>query len=458
MTPAPLLFDDERIGVVVLVAYFGGVLLAAELWARLGRPRPELPRKLVHVAGGIGCLFFPLLTRSWIPVLVLSAGLSAIFALAHRIGFLPSLHGVQRSGRGAEYYPLAVLAAFVLSQGRLWLYLAAVLTLAVADGFAALIGGRYGTIGYRIEDSRKSVEGSLVFLVIAFLAVHLPVLLLTDLPRAVCVLASLHVAVLVTGLEAIALRGTDNLWVPLGVMYILVKITAQPLEEVIYQNVSLLLIAAGIALASARVPLFQAGASLVVMLYVYGCWALGGWHWALPLFTGFAFLLASGYGIRPAFPGAARIGVRATERAVIPIFCVLLLANTLHQHRTFYGPFLAGNAVVVALTLTRRVLASAPPSRGRRFVALVLAATIATASVTIPPLLVQPAVIGSAPLAVLAIVIAAMLGNAAVDARRTDPAPVWTRLRIALSLAAAAAVWGLQETGVIPPWDPFQRW
>jgi dolichol kinase len=40
-------------------------------------------------------------------------------------------------------------------------------------------------VRYEVEDEKKSLEGSLVFLVIAFLAIHLPVLLMTDLPRPV---------------------------------------------------------------------------------------------------------------------------------------------------------------------------------------------------------------------------------------------------------------------------------
>jgi hypothetical protein len=111
-----------------------------------------------------------------------------------------------------------------------------VLVLAVGNAFAALIGSRYGVIRYEVEDETKSLEGSLVFLVIAFLAIHLPTLQMTDLSRPVCVLAALLVAALVTGFEAIALEGADNLFIPLAVVIILGKITTKPLSEVVYHD------------------------------------------------------------------------------------------------------------------------------------------------------------------------------------------------------------------------------
>jgi phytol kinase len=191
---------SDLIGAAVLSAVFVGFLAAAELWRRFGHPQPEWTRKLVHVGGGLSCLLFPFLVESrWI-VLGLALVLTALFAGAARLGLLKSLHGVERRSRGAEYYPLAVFLVLVLAGERTWLYVAAVLVLAVADGFAALVGSRYGVVRYGVEDGgRKSLEGSLVFFLLAFLAIHLPTLLMSDLPRPITVLAAVLVALLVTG-------------------------------------------------------------------------------------------------------------------------------------------------------------------------------------------------------------------------------------------------------------------
>src|SRR5262245_11059504 len=150
--------------------------------------------------------------------------LSAIFWSAHRLGRLASLHGVERRSRGVEYYPLVVYALFVLTRTQPWLYVASLLTLAVSDALAALIGTRYGRVRYGVDGESKSLEGSLAFLVATCLVVELPLVLWNDpsLPGPPsCALAALLTSALVTGFEAVSLGGRDNLWVPLGTYFVL---------------------------------------------------------------------------------------------------------------------------------------------------------------------------------------------------------------------------------------------
>ena len=76
-------------------------------------PKPEHTRKLVHLGGGIACLFFPfLVTSPWVVLALALAAHRALRGLGSRFGFLKSLHGIGRRSRGAEYYPLSVCLAF----------------------------------------------------------------------------------------------------------------------------------------------------------------------------------------------------------------------------------------------------------------------------------------------------------------------------------------------------------
>jgi hypothetical protein len=202
--------------------------------------------------------------------------------------------------------------------------------------------------------------------------------------------------------------------------------------------------------------MFHAGASLVFVLYMYGCWALGGWPWALPLFSGFAVFLVSWYALRLDGEAPARIGVRAAERAVIPVFAVLLLANTLHAHREFHGPFLAANATLLALALSRRLARRA--GEAARWPALLAGAVVSAAAIGLPSWIVQGGVRPGAPLALLAVTIAVQGTGIVLDRRRTDPEPRWPWSRVVVCVVAAALVWGGQAAGIIPPWNPHQRW
>jgi phytol kinase len=441
-------------GAVILSALFLSLIVLAELWRRFGNPEAEWTRKLVHLGGGMTCLFFPFLVRSPWVVLAMAAPLTGLFVAGSKLGFLKSLHGVKRRSRGAEYYPLAVFLTFVLTQGRPWLYLSAVLVLAVADAFAALIGSQYGRIRYEVEDETKSLEGSLVFLVLAFLAIHLPTLLLTDLPRPVCVLAALLVAALVTGFEAISLEGADNLFIPLAVVLILAKITSKPLPEIVFQNLSLFAICLGVALVVWRSRSMNVGGAISFILFTYGAWSLGNWRWSLPAFLGFGLYVLLWRLVAPPHH-ASGIKVRLIVRTVLPAFAMLAVANGLDRGETFYGPYLGAIGAALAFALDTGVF-RLERRHGREWIfgALGLGALAVLATALLPWLL-QPRHDPIPLLALLVTVMGLSLLNAALELR--DPALPrsrdWTAWRFLLSFVAAGVVLGLQALGVVPLWE-----
>jgi hypothetical protein len=168
------------------------------------------------------------------------------------------------------------------------------------------------------------------------------------------VLAALLVAALVTGFEAISLEGADNLFVPLAVVVILGKITTKPLSEVVFQNLSLLAICLAIGLAVWRFRSFNVGGAIAFILFAYGTWSLGSWVWALPVLVGFAGYLAAWR--RFALPGhGSAVKVRNVARALLPPFTMLLLANSLGRYETFFAPYLATSAAVIAFSLNAGV-------------------------------------------------------------------------------------------------------
>ena len=208
----------------------------------------------------------------------------------------------------ASTIPISIFLVFWITHDQPWIYLSAVLVLAVADAFAALVGGRYGSIHFTVEDNTKSLEGSLVFLVVAFLAIQQPLLHMTEIPRLVCTLAALYTAILVTGFEAVSLGGTDNLFIPIGVSFVLPRILAKPVDGILYQTASLMGLCLIIGLACRVIPSFNPGGSIGIMLFAYGAWSLGSESWALPIMTGFAGYMVLLFRFR--LPGGRRTNVR----------------------------------------------------------------------------------------------------------------------------------------------------
>lgn len=440
----------DYVGAALLGAMFAAILVAAELWARLGKPKPEWTRKFVHLGGGLVCLFFPFLVKSPWVVLAMAAALAGLFALGARTHLLTCLHGVERRSRGSEYYPLAVFLVFLVARDRLWLYVSSLLVLAVADAFAALVGGKYGVIRYEVEEEHKSLEGSLVFLIITFLALHLPMLLMTDLPRAVCVLAALLVAVLLTGMEAIALRGADNILVPICACVVLSKITTKTLPEIAHQNLSLAGLCLAVGLLAWRSRRFNVGGSIALILFGYAAWSLGSRLWALPLLIGFFVYVLAGLLAAPEQHPVLK--VRVVVRAVLPALTMLVAANASSRYAYFYGPYLAAATVAIAFGL-RGHLMWYWPERGRSRTASALFGLVAWAAVVLPAWWTLHDGV-SCLLAPGAVCVLLCFVDAAVmpEYESEDPGGLWPASRFLLTAGGAGIVLILQVADVLPAW------
>ena len=110
---------------------------------------------------------------------------------------------------------------FLLSAGDPTLFCIPVLILTLPDTAAALVGRRYGRLRYQSFGSTKSAAGSLAFLVVAFPAIYIPLVLFAGAGLGEAFLISLTLSLLLMLIEAVAARGLDNLFLPLGAFFLL---------------------------------------------------------------------------------------------------------------------------------------------------------------------------------------------------------------------------------------------
>jgi phytol kinase len=108
-----------------------------------------------------------------------------------------------------------------LAGDDLYLYVLPIAVLTLADAAAALTGSTYGTRFFRVEDGRKSVEGSAVFFLLTLLISIICLMLMTPLPPMNIIVISMMVAGFGTLVEAASWRGFDNLFLPLGLLIFL---------------------------------------------------------------------------------------------------------------------------------------------------------------------------------------------------------------------------------------------
>ncbi len=199
----------------------------AEYLYRVRKIRAEITRKLVHVGTGLLTLLFPILLTDHWQVLFLCGSFLLLLLASWQYQWLPSINAIDRFSYGSLLFPVAVYGCYLAyahaNQGLIMFYLP-VLTLAICDPLAALVGKRFPYGRFQIGKSRKTLSGSLAFFFSC--AVLSLTLLFALLPNASpawhTVVYSLVLAVCVTNVEAVSGSGLDNFTIPLSVIVILI--------------------------------------------------------------------------------------------------------------------------------------------------------------------------------------------------------------------------------------------
>lgn len=265
----------------------------AEAWKRMANPPTEWTRKLVHFGGGVVAAVFPWVFAWHWTVLLLGIAFAGIIFGSRRMGLLQSIHGVERRSQGGIYYPIAIYLVFLLAADRPVFYLVSLLVLMVSDTLAALLGTEYGRQFYSVEADRRSLEGSAAFFLTTFLAVHLPLLLLTETGRGASVLIAAQIALTVTIFEGISVEGSDNLVVPLTTYFLLSIMTPHTAQFVARQLVAQLVITLLVGLLAWRYRFVAMSSAMGLALVVYGAYAMGGSEWTIA--PGLAVLWFAGF-------------------------------------------------------------------------------------------------------------------------------------------------------------------
>jgi phytol kinase len=193
------------------------LLTVNELWWRRHPVHSELSRKFIHVTVGSFVAFWPYFL-SWRQIQLLSIAFLVVVVISKYLRVFQAIHSVQRPTWGEILFAIAVGAITLITHHKA-IYAAALLQMSLADGMAAVIGTRYGNRQkYSIFGYTKSVLGTLTFFVVSVVILigfshytHIHLGLTWTI--AIAAAASL--------IENFAIRGLDNLLVPLSVALLL---------------------------------------------------------------------------------------------------------------------------------------------------------------------------------------------------------------------------------------------
>ena len=194
---------------LVVIAIFL-ILILSEAWWRRQKIHGEFSRKFVHITVGSFVAFWPyFLSRK--ETLLLSAAFVIVVLLSKKYNIFSSIHTVQRPTYGELFFALMV-GALTIADIQPHIFTASLLTMSLADGFAAVLGTHYGKRNsYQVFGATKSVVGTLAFFIITavILAWY------SHQPDGVSIIPwVLPLSVLATAIENTAKKGLDNILVP----------------------------------------------------------------------------------------------------------------------------------------------------------------------------------------------------------------------------------------------------
>jgi len=174
----------------------------------------EGSRKFIHIGVAnwwiIAMIFFD--SPLW------AAVVPALFIIINYISYKKQIfkameRGGEKSDLGTVYYAISL---FVLSIVTFWEgmnpYVGAmgILIMGYGDGFAAVIGKKYGKHKFEVMGGQKSLEGATVMFVVSFVVAFI----IAQLAGGSSLLLPLSLAMIATLVELFSPYGTDNLTVP----------------------------------------------------------------------------------------------------------------------------------------------------------------------------------------------------------------------------------------------------
>ncbi len=186
------------------------LLLIGEVWWRKQKLHNEFTRKFVHITVGSFVAFWPFFL-SWNEIRFLSVAFLIVVGVSKYFRLFRAIHTVQRPTLGELFFALSVGIITFITHDQ-WIYMASLLQMSLADGFAAVVGTRYGQrFRYIVFGHAKSVLGTLTFFVVssAILVFYSHKIRVPLSDRFM-----FDLAVAASAIENIGVAGLDNLLVP----------------------------------------------------------------------------------------------------------------------------------------------------------------------------------------------------------------------------------------------------
>ncbi len=216
-----MFFQSDLIGVLSVYVYVIVLLLITE--KIISKKYPVMSRKILHIMVGNVAFLLPIFETRWIMAFV-AAGPFIVFT------FLMSSHTPIKSIRGKTssaghsmglvYYSITWTILAYLFFDNMVVIAIGILAMSYGDGFASVIGSKYGLKKYNLFGDEKSYVGSFSMFIFTYFMM-LVAILFYGIEFSYTILLFLGLIALIAAvIEGVTPKGLDNLFVPFVVAFL----------------------------------------------------------------------------------------------------------------------------------------------------------------------------------------------------------------------------------------------
>ena len=208
------------IGILLSYIFIFLMIIGGKLFEKIGK---EASRKFIHIMLGnwwlIAMYFF---NNVWFAAFV-----PLTFVIINYISYKKDIIKVmereedKKDGLGTVYYACSLLILVIITFGVLnkpILGLVPIFVMAFGDGLAAIFGKLIKSKKYKVYDTEKSIAGSLTMFIVSFIIISI---YLVYINSPFWYLKGIIISLIITVLEAISIKGTDNITVPIATLIML---------------------------------------------------------------------------------------------------------------------------------------------------------------------------------------------------------------------------------------------
>jgi dolichol kinase len=214
------MIQSDIVGVAFVYIYVAILIFITE---KILKKYPELSRKTLHIMVGNIAFILPIFVTKEIMSFIAAGPFIFLTFLMSPYTPIKSIRGKTSAaghGMGLVYYSISWTVLAYLFFDNMIIIAIGILAMSYGDGFASIIGIKYGKKKYNIFGDEKSYIGSLAMLIITYLTVIIAVVYYRISITPYLLLCLAFITLIATFVEGLTPRGFDNLTVPFAAAFI----------------------------------------------------------------------------------------------------------------------------------------------------------------------------------------------------------------------------------------------